>query len=424
MSPLTITLILLVLTILAFMSGKVPFSLISTCIILALIQTGVLTPAQAFSGFTNTNVVMFVAMFVVGAAITKTTMLDRAQVLVTSYKDKPRVLILMASIVAAILAVVTSATATAAIMLPLLIGIANEIGTSRSKLLFPAIAVANIATGMTFLGQGASNMTWSDVMINAGGTVPFNIWSFTVARIPILIISLIYVAGIADKLLPDVDNASFEDNVKKKENGPRLTPGKEKTAILIIVLTIAAMILADTIGIKMYILACAGACALVIFGVLNEKEALGSIHMPTVFLFAGVLPLSDAIKLTGAGDVVAEKMIMVLGNTTNPYIIMAVFFIVPLILTQVMSNIATITIFVPLVCAASVKIGVDPRAAVMGVLIAGCASILTPMACPAQTIIMGPGGYKMKDYLKCGLPLVLIITVFSIFWLPLIFPFY
>ena len=48
-----------------------------------------------------------------------------------------------------------------------------------------------------------------------------------------------------------------------------------------------------------------------------------------------MLPLSDAIKITGAGDVVAEKMIMLLGNTTNPYIIMAVFFLVPLILTQV-----------------------------------------------------------------------------------------
>ena len=145
MSPLTITLIILVLTIIAFMSGKVPFSLISTCIILALIQTGVLSPSEAFSGFTNTNVVMFCAMFVVGAAITKTTMLDRAQVLVTSYKNKPKILILMASIVASILAIVTSATATAAIMLPLLIGIANEIGTSRSKLLFPAIVCSSFA---------------------------------------------------------------------------------------------------------------------------------------------------------------------------------------------------------------------------------------------------------------------------------------
>ena len=93
-------------------------------------------------------------------------------------------------------------------------------------------------------------------------------------------------------------------------------------------------------------------------------------------------------------------------------------------LTQVMSNLATVTIFIPLVAAACVKIGVDPRAAVMGVLIASCTSILTPMAAPCQIMIMGPGGYKLKDYLKCGTPLAVIITIVCIFTLPMMFPFY
>lgn len=105
---------------------------------------------------------------------------------------------------------------------------------------------------------------------------------------------------------------------------------------------------------------------LVLCGILSEQEALASIHQPTVFLFAGVLALSDAIRLTGAGDVVADWMIGLLGNTTNPYLIMAVFYIIPFILTQIMSNLATYTIFIPLVASACVKIGIDPRAAVMG----------------------------------------------------------
>ncbi len=71
--------------------------------------------------------------------------------------------------------------------------------------------------------------------------------------------------------------------------------------------------------------------------------------MPTIFLFAGVLALSDAIKVTGAGEVVADLMIKIIGNSTNTYVIMAVFFMIPFILTQVMSNLATLTIFIPLV---------------------------------------------------------------------------
>ena len=340
------------------------------------------------------------------------------------YKNNPKMLILISSLVAGFLACLTSATATAAIMIPLLVGIANEIGTSRSKMLFPAMAIANIATAMTFLGQGASNMTWSDVMIKAGASTPLSIWDFTIARIPILLISLAYMVFIGYRLMPDIDNSQFSDNIQKKDTVSQLTPSKEKVAVILILGTIACMLLESVIGIKMYLTASIGACLLVLCGVLSEREALGSIHQPTVFLFAGVLALSDAIKITGAGDVVADWMISLLGNTTNPYVIMAVFFIIPFILTQVMSNLATVTIFIPLVAAACVKIGVDPRAAVMGVLIASSTSILTPMAAPCQIMIMGPGGYSLKDYLKCGTPLAVMITIVCIFTLPIMFPFY
>lgn len=424
MTPLQITLIILACTIIAFLSGKLPIGLISVGIMLSLVLTGVMTPAKAFAGFTNTNVIMFVAMFVIGAALTKTSILDKAQKLVVKYKDNSKMLILISAIVAGFLACLTSATAAAAIMLPLLVGIANEINVSRSKLLYPAMAVANIATSITFLGQGASNMTWSDVMINAGGKTPFGLWDFTIARLPILAVTIAYMVFIGYKLMPDIDNSQFNDNLAVKDLSSKLTPFKEKFAIVLVVGTIIAMIFADVIGIKMYLIAGIGATLLVLTGVLNEKEALGSIHLPTVFLFAGVLALSDAVSATGAGDVVADMMIKLIGNTTNVYVIMAVFFIVPFILTQVMSNLATVTIFIPLVSAACVKIGVDPRAAVMGVLIASCTSILTPMAAPCQVMILEPGGYKLKDYLKCGLPLAVIITIMCIFGLPLLYPFY
>lgn len=139
----------------------------------------------------------------------------------------------------------------------------------------------------------------------------------------------------------------------------------------------------------------------------------------TIFLFAGVLTLSNAINVTGAGEVVADMMIRMLGDNDNTYVIMAVFFIVPLILSQLMSNFATTMIFVPLVSAAGVELGIDTRALVMGVIIASSISILTPMAAPAQTIIR----YKLKDYLKAGGPLVVILTIVAIITLPIMFPF-
>ena len=424
MTPLEITLLILILTIVAFITGKIPFSVISAGIIITLIMTGVMTPVEAFSGFTNTNVVMFVAMFIIGAGLTKTSLIDKAEQLVVRYKDNPKMLIFLACIASSLLASITSATATAAIMISLLVGIANEIGTSRSKLLYPAMACANIATSMTFLGQGASNITWIDIIAKAGGPNELHIWDFTIARIPLLAVSILYMTFVGYKLMPDRDNSTFADSEHTGRKAAKLNPKKEKIAIIIILVTILAMLFESVIGIPMYLIACIGAILLVLTGILTEKEALESIHQPTIFLFAGVLTLSEAIKTTGAGEVVADWMISLIGNTTNPYLIMAVFFLIPFFLTQIMSNLATLTIFIPLVVSACMKIGIDPRAAVVGVLTASCISIMTPMAAPCQIMIIEPGGYTIKDYLKCGTPLAVILAVMTIFLMPVMFPFY
>lgn len=100
---------------------------------------------------------------------------------------------------------------------------------------------------------------------------------------------------------------------------------ERKIALIIVLTTIILMLFENIIGIKMYLIACIGAVLLVLTGVLSEKEALGAIHQPTIFLFAGVLTLSDAIKVTGVGDLVADYMIKMVGDTTNPYVMMAVF---------------------------------------------------------------------------------------------------
>ena len=415
MTPLEITLLILLATILAFVSGKIPFAVISSGIILALILTGVMTPAEAFGGFINTNVVMFVAMFVIGTGLTKTVLIDKAQSLVVRYKDNQRMLIFLSCVAAAFLGAITSATATAAIMIPLLVGIANDIGTSRSKLLYPAMACANIATQMTFMGQGASNMAWNDVMMKAGAPNPLHVWDFTVARIPMLATAILYMTFVGYKLMPDIPNGKFSDGASGQTGSEKISPAKQKLAMIIVLATIALMLLENVIGIKMYLTACLGAVLLVLTGVLSEK--------PTIFLFAGVLALSDAIQKTGAGDVVADWMIKILGGTTNTYLIMAVFFLVPFVLTQVMSNLATLTIFIPLVTSACLKMGLDPRAAVVGVITASCISIMTPMAAPCQIMIIEPGGYTLKDYLKCGTPLALILIVVSVFFLPTLYPF-
>ncbi|WP_257609423.1 SLC13 family permease, partial [Oenococcus oeni] len=99
---------------------------------------------------------MFAGMFVIGAAITKTSIIKRSQSLVERYRDNRSKLILIACLAATLLSILTSATATIAILLPLLIAIVNDVDISRSKILYPVAVVANIATATTFLGIGSA----------------------------------------------------------------------------------------------------------------------------------------------------------------------------------------------------------------------------------------------------------------------------
>lgn len=419
MSPMIITVLILFFAAIAFISGKIPIPVVSVLIIIALAVTKVVPSSVALGGFSNSSVVLTGAMFVVGAAIKKTSLLDSIKNLVIRYGNTPRRMIFWSCVVAAIIGVIINSSAAVLILFPVL----SSLPVSRQKLFYPLTCSASVATAMTFMGSGAINLTINEILINMGGAVPFTIWDFTVARLPLLIAIILYMCLFGHKLLPDTPNDQLEEMVLGGSGTSKTLEGtRNQLAIIVIALTVAAMISYQLLGVDLFVIALISCCVLVMSGVLSVNEALSAIHLPTIFLFAGVLPLSTALASTGAGDFIAEGIVRLLGNTTNPYFIIATFFIVPLILTQFMSNTACLTLFTPLAALVALKIGVDPRAAVMAAVCGSFGSFLTPMASPAEAICMSAGPYALKDFIKCGLPLALIMTIISVVWLPIVMP--
>ena len=191
MDQLTIVLIILVLTIIAFMSGKLPYTVISVGIIIALIETKVLTITEAFSGLTNKNVIMFAAMFVIGAGIVKSGLLDGTKNIVMRYEDRPKIVLLVLMAVAIVLSILTSAVGTMAILLPLIISIANNLNISRSKLIYPIAVVANISTTSILTPMAAA----AQAMIMAPGG--YTMKDYLKCGLPLVIVnSLICIFGL------------------------------------------------------------------------------------------------------------------------------------------------------------------------------------------------------------------------------------
>ena len=175
---------------------------------------------------------------------------------------------------------------------------------------------------------------------------------------------------------------------------------------------------------KLHVSASVGAIILILTGVISEKEALRSIDLKTVFLFGGSLALASALETTGAGTLVADAIIHALGDTPSPFLLLLVIWIITCALTNFMSNTATTALMVPIAVALAQGVGADPRAVVVATVIAGSCAYATPIGMPANTMVVGIGGYSFRDYVKAGLPLIGVSFVICMVLLPILFPFF
>ena len=142
MSPATITLLFLVFAIVMFVTEKLPLGLTSMIVCVGLVLTGVLEWKDAFSGFIDSNVILFVAMFIVGGALFETGMANKIGGLVTKFAGSERKLIVAIMVIVGIMSGFLSNTGTAAILIPVVVGIAAKSGYKRSKLLMPLVFAA------------------------------------------------------------------------------------------------------------------------------------------------------------------------------------------------------------------------------------------------------------------------------------------
>ena len=170
------------------------------------------------------------------------------------------------------------------------------------------------------------------------------------------------------------------------------------------------------------IAAVVAACAMVLLRVVTVPQAHRSISWTTLILVAGMIPLSTAIQGSGTADLIANGLVDALGQA-SPYLLLAGLSVVTVILGQLISNMATALILAPIAVAIATETGISPLPLLMAVTVCAAASFLTPVATPANTMVMGPGGYRFGDYWKLGLPLVGVFLAVAIILVPLIWPF-
>ena len=190
--------------------------------------------------------------------------------------------------------------------------------------------------------------------------------------------------------------------------------------LLLVVLTMAIGIK----GVSLEMAAIIGAIVCVLTGCLTEKQAYASIDWVTIFLFAGMMPVSTAMDKTGAGKLIAEWTVGLMGGTPSPLVVTAVLFILSCALTQFMSNTASAALLCPIGVAISKQLGADPKAVLMAIAVAASCAFASPVGTPPNTLVLGPGGYKFMDYVKAGTGLVIVSFIVSLVVIPIVWPFF
>ncbi|MET0734923.1 MAG: SLC13 family permease [Microbacterium sp.] len=164
------------------------------------------------------------------------------------------------------------------------------------------------------------------------------------------------------------------------------------------------------------------ACALVLTRTVTVSQAYQSISWTTVVLIAGMIPLSTAFIQTGTADLVAGWLLSLTGDA-GPHIALLTLCLLTVVLGQLISNTATVLIVAPIALSVAATLGLSVQPFMMARTVAGAASFLTPIATPANLMVMEPGGYRFGDYWKLGLPLAAFFLVVAVLYVPVVWPF-
>ena len=188
-------------------------------------------------------------------------------------------------------------------------------------------------------------------------------------------------------------------------------PDYRESKIPVAVGIVAAVVgLAAVTPIPIVVSALAGALAMVLTGTLRATELYDSIQWDVIFLLAGVIPLGLALQETGGAELIADLLVLA-APALPALVVLGLVYVVTALLTNVISNNASVVLMIPVAAEAAVQLGANAFAFILAVTFAASTAFMTPVGYQTNLFVYGPGGYRFMDYVKVGAPLQAIFAV-------------
>ena len=428
MSPAIITIIIVVAFVILLISGKIPIAAIAIAAPVALVMTGVLTTKEAFANFSNKWPLIFMFMFMVGESLFRTGFADIAgRFAIKMSKDKENLFLLWVMIISVILSAFLSNLGVIACLLPIIVAGIKKGNYSPQKAFLALAFSSSLGGTITLIGTPPNGVVNSVMETMELGIEPFKFFDFALVGIPLAIIGILVIYFVSIKFMPsrkiDMESEDYEgpevkDNFKFR---------KDKMWIAVVTFVFIVFIMAagsyipffkKILHLDLLTTAALGAIIVIATGTISWKEAYTSVSWTTVISFATLLSFSVALKKSGAVAMIAKSMT---GVTQTPFLLMAIFIIMTMILTQFTFNTAATGIIAPIAIAAATTAHISPYPLLMAVAMSASACFMSPIATGPNIAIVGPGRLKFMDFVKSGwilqlVSFVVILLLTSFMW--------
>jgi anion transporter len=409
-----LTLIITIIFAILIISDKFRPDLLAMAVMVILGLVGLVKPEEIFSGFSSSPVMTLIGIFIISEGLHLTGISARiSKILFHLGRNSERMTILWVVLVSAGLSLFMNNVAAVGILLPSVISLSRKTRIAPGKLLIP------LSYG-TLLGGMATLFTTSNIIasgaLRTAGYQEFKLLDFLPVGIPVVLAGAIFLMTFGKNLLPNTPVAMrplTEDN----DLDTREHPEKTIIAIIITLLTLA-VITANLMPVALGVMA--GAVLMMITGCIKPSEAFQAIEWKIIFLIAGIWPLSIAIRTSGLADYIINS-IGFQNFHLSSLMIAGILIFIALIFTQFMSSQVSALVLIPIVFSVAAQTNADVRGLTMAVALGCSLGFLTPYGHPVNLMVMEPGGYRFKDFVRVGAPLTIITIIvilvgLALFW--------
>jgi anion transporter len=421
MTGIALVLAIVLIGIILFSLETVPLEVTALTIVCLLALTGVLTPAEAFAGFSNETVIFIFALLAMTQGLSATGVMHRAgRWLAHLGRLGSRGFLLGLMLLVAVFSAFVPNTVTTAAFLPAALRGAKTAGLRRSRVLMP-LAFASILGGMGFLYGTSTNLVVSSRLDDLGLS-PIGLVELTPAGLPAALLGVAIILLLAPVVLPTRTGVGEEDGRARSR-----VPGKPEDmaapryskAFLAISIFVTALVLGSVGLVPLAVAGVAGVLLMILTGCLESQHAF-RIDWRVVLLIGSMMALGVAMEKSGAGQFLGGLAAEAAG-VGGPRLVLFCLMLLTVVLSIPMSNQAAALVVLPVGLSAAAGLGVNPRTFAMGIALAASCSFVTPLE-PSCMLVYGPGRYRFGDFLRLGGPLTALMLAALLVLVPWAWP--